>query len=502
MQGLHHKNINMTPTTGRIPGQKPHPPDTGGPLRRAGPGRRRPRGPGRLQDRYDPHSADDGQTAPGWASVIARLDGDLTPAREAQLHGLQADVTRRPALIRSLELRVPARNLARLAALPFVTHLSADGVVRKCDEFTAEGSGAAGAWQQYGLTGQGVTVAVVDSGIGGNNDLQQPNSGGGNRIVAAVNFVPDHPGAPVPANGGGDANDHCGHGTHVAGIISGNGKSSSDDPNAHDKKFFRHFYGVAPGVSLVNVRVLDGQGGGTVGQVVAGLAVGRRQRQEPTRSAWSTCRWGTRSARATPPTRCARPWRPPTRPASSWSAPPATTGRLNGSINTPGLDNEGWGTAYGSIQVPGNDPYVITVGAMKGGTYDAHGAYQVSGRSGDRIATYSGRGPSRLDLIAKPDLVAPGNQIISTLAGGCLPGRGAQQHQPDPAVGLHGQGGPEPCLRPLLPPVGDLDGGAGGGGGGGTDASGRPGALAGHGEGPADGLGGQVGSTRRATPTR
>ena len=77
--------------------------------------------------------------------------------------------------------------------------------------------------------------------------------------------------------------------------------------------------------------------------------------------------------------------------------------------NTAGAANEGWGTAYGSITSPGNDPYVITVGATK--SMDGN-------RADDKIATYSSRGPSRLDLVLKPDLVAPGNHVISLDAGG------------------------------------------------------------------------------------
>jgi Subtilase family len=67
---------------------------------------------------------------------------------------------------------------------------------------------------------------------------------------------------------------------------------------------------------------------------------------------------------------------------------------------------------YGSITAPGNDPYAITVGAMKieGTTL----------RVNDLIASYSSKGPTLFDLIVKPDIVAPGNLTISTMAGSTL----------------------------------------------------------------------------------
>jgi serine protease AprX len=63
---------------------------------------------------------------------------------------------------------------------------------------------------------------------------------------------------------------------------------------------------------------------------------------------------------------------------------------------------------YATITAPGNDPYVITVGAMKPmGTPD---------RSDDLIASYSSKGPTLFDHVVKPDLVATGNRVISVLA--------------------------------------------------------------------------------------
>ena len=70
----------------------------------------------------------------------------------------------------------------------------------------------------------------------------------------------------------------------------------------------------------------------------------------------------------------------------------------NNSANTQG---------YGTIMAPGNDPYVITVGAMKDmGT---------SSRADDLMASYSSKGPTQFDHYAKPDILAPGNRIVSTI---------------------------------------------------------------------------------------
>jgi serine protease AprX len=65
---------------------------------------------------------------------------------------------------------------------------------------------------------------------------------------------------------------------------------------------------------------------------------------------------------------------------------------------------------YGTITAPGNDPYVITVGASNdNGDYD---------RSNDTMATYSSKGPTVIDSIVKPDLVAPGNLVVSAQSVG------------------------------------------------------------------------------------
>ncbi len=333
-----------------------------------------------------------GQGTAARTAVIVRFHRNLTTAQRRELTRLGADIYRNLPFIQSAALTVPTGRLKELAALPYVRRLSADVPVRRCDQFTVASSGADVAYSQYGLTGSGVGVAVVDSGILDQPDLDTPNIGGtsGCRIVANVSYVSD----------GYKANtDPCGHGTHIAGIIAGNGTSSTGT------QFFRTFYGIARQAKLINVRVLGAQGQGTVSAVSSGIqwVINNKSKYNIRVMNLSLGHSAGESYTTDPLCQSVE---------QAWNAgivvvcAAGNSGRLN-AANTAGLDNEGWGTAYGSIQCPGNDPYVITVGATK--SFDGT-------RADDRIATYSSRGPTRLDLILKPDIVAPGNLVISTSA--------------------------------------------------------------------------------------
>lgn len=190
----------------------------------------------------------------GWSSVIITMNGHLTAVEKAQLKKLRVDIYRHLPLIHAVAARVPSRNLTSLADLPFVGHLSADARIHKSDEFTVASSYADIAYQRYSLTGNGVTVAVVDSGVRPHKDLADP-SNQATRIVDSVNFVTGNP----------TVDDLCGHGTHVAGIIAGNGAASTGN------QYFRTFYGIARKANIVNVRVLDANGQSDVSTVVAGI---------------------------------------------------------------------------------------------------------------------------------------------------------------------------------------------------------------------------------------
>jgi serine protease AprX len=322
--------------------------------------------------------------------IVLQCKSVVGKAEVARFSKVGAYVYRFLPIVKGVAVSVPRRRLNSLLAMNFVKHASLDRGVQKLDEYTVPASRAGWSWDRIGVSGSGVGVAVVDSGVKNVPDLK--NSGLlGTRLAANVNFSPDSL----------SADDTCGHGTHVAGILAGNGYKSSS------AACFRTFYGIAPQASIVNVRVLDSKGAGKVSQVLAGInwivlnralynirimnlsighEVGESYKTDPlclaVETAWKSGIFVVVAA--------------------------GNTGRANVDP-VSGLDNEGFGTNYGSVQSPGNDPYVITVGAMKKGE---------SGRTSDTIATYSSRGPSRLDFIVKPDIVAPGNRIISTNAAG------------------------------------------------------------------------------------
>ena len=417
----------------------------------------------------------------GWTAAIVKTTGPITAAQQATLTNLGADITRHLPIIQSVSLRVPTHNLERLAALPFVSHLSYDGQVKKCDEFTVGSSGAGTAYQQYGLDGTGITVAVVDSGIGaaggsGNggwgswggwktgNDLTRDKYGNSGRLMASVDYSPTD----------STTSDDCGHGTHVAGIIAGNGSSSTG------YQYYRTFYGIARNANLVSVKVLDSTGQSDVSTVISGIqwVVSNKSKYNIRVLNLSSGHAVGESYKTDPLCQAVE---------AAWKAgivvvcAAGNAGRMN-AAQASGAANEGWGTAYGSIISPGNDPYVITVGATK--NMDGNRAH-------DRIATYSSRGPSRLDMILKPDIIAPGNQIISTDADNSYLDDydGGTNDIP---LSAYMYGGRDFHVPVVLLPFGDFHGRARRCRSGGAPLAEVPDADPGHGQSAPDAHGGQV----------
>lgn len=218
-------------------------------------------------------------------------------------------------------------------------------------------------WAQ-GFKGKGVGIAVLDTGIAPHPDLAS-------RIVAFKDFV----------NGKEQPYDDRGHGTHVAGIAAGNGSAS------HGK-----YTGAAPEASLVGVKVMNAQGEGQLSDIIQGLQWAIENREQY-------------NIRVVNMSLGARPSVPVKDDPLAQAALKATQAGL---LVVAAAGNKG--PYPGTIDTPATSPAVLSVGA----TVD----YGTPDISDDKVAWYSGSGPTSFDNRVKPDVVAPGTNIVCADATG------------------------------------------------------------------------------------
>jgi len=192
----------------------------------------------------------------GLVTVIVQFKSAPDSATVAGMRTNGRTLQRQFSTIRALTLRLPASMVEQLANDPRVSYVTPDRSVKltSSDEDYTDAVESDLAAAQFAMDGTSVGVAVIDSGISDHADLHK--STGASRVVYSESFVV------------GDIStaDGYGHGTHVAGLIGGNGASS-----ALGKGYPRQYSGMAPGVNLINLRVLDANGAGTDSQVIAAI---------------------------------------------------------------------------------------------------------------------------------------------------------------------------------------------------------------------------------------
>jgi serine protease AprX len=214
-----------------------------------------------------------------------------------------------------------------------------------------------------GLQGQGIGVAVIDSGITQDPDLsniQRQMSFSSNSMTVV---------------------DVYGHGTHVAGIVAGNGMNSGGT-----------YMGMAPGVSLLGLKISDELGMAYESDTVAAM-----QWVLDNKSQYNI-RVVNLSINSTM--------------EQSYHASPLDAAAeilwFNGIVVVASAGNKGPGTGPNTIDAaPANDPFIITVGAS-----DEKANLKIRD---DSIAPFSAYGTT-MDGFVKPDIIAPGKDIISVLA--------------------------------------------------------------------------------------
>ncbi len=279
-------------------------------------------------------------------------------------------VTQDLSIINAFAAKIPATAVVELAQLSGVRWISLDAPVvesacpqcidtSKLQSAYIKAIGADRLWNESPyFQGQGITIAVVDSGIA-NKDLN-------GRVVASVRF----------SSTNSSSADQFGHGTHVAGIIGGSGQNSGGA-----------YVGVAPKVNLVDVKVSDNVGKSLMSDVIAGLQWVYNNR----------ARYNIRVVNLSMNSTV----------AESYNKSPLDAAlEILWFKRVVVVVSAGNNSGSGVIFPPANDPFVITVGAI-----DDKGT---ANTSDDTLAHYSpyGNVPGGF----KPDLVAPGTNIVSLLA--------------------------------------------------------------------------------------
>jgi serine protease AprX len=225
-------------------------------------------------------------------------------------------------------------------------------------------------------TGFGIGVAVIDTGIdGGLPDFADAN--GNSRVVASV--VTD-PNATTAA-------DTYGHGTHVAGIIAGDGtRRPAGDPDAG------RYIGIAPEANLIAIKAADDAGRGTILDAIYGLQFAVDHQSD----------YNIRVVNLSLSSTVAESYHTDPLDAAVESA------YFHGILVVAAAGNRG--SDQDAVDyAPGNDPFAISVGAVDdGGT---------ATRWDDQLTDWSSRGTTQ-DGVDKPEVVAPGAHIVSTLAPG------------------------------------------------------------------------------------
>jgi serine protease AprX len=298
-------------------------------------------------------------------------------------HGGQ--VTSRLDIIDGVAARLPTNAFSKLLSNPAITAITPNAAVTLANQgYLAKNKpkapetnypdvvGADVVWEQ-GVTGENVSVAVVDTGLTTFKGLNYGLDGEKDRIIGWVDFV----------QGKKNPKDLNGHGTHIAGIIANTDIGNDGEWN-----------GIAPGVDLVGVRVLDKHGEGTYEKVIEGIQWVLDHKVE----------YNIRVMNLSLISNVQSPY---------WADP------LNQAVMQAWADGIVVVVAGGNggpepmtIGVPGNIPYVITVGAFT----DNFTPYDWDD---DYITPFSAAGPT-LDGFTKPDVVAPGAHIVSLMGNNHL----------------------------------------------------------------------------------
>ena len=276
-------------------------------------------------------------------------------------------------LIDGVDALIPTLMEPVLAALPGITvtpdlsvsvqsTTESTGPHTPSDAFLAETGSTQLA--SSGDTGQGVTVAVLDTGIDNLPDFS-------GRLVGGVDLT----------NGNNPYQDGYGHGTFVAGLIAGNGASSNGQ-----------YSGEAPGANLVSIKVAGADGTTHLGTLISGLQ-------------WAVDNQSTYGIKILNISLGFQPSQSTVRNPLDQAVEAVWNAGIAVVVSAGNA-----GPFNGTILSPGDDPLVITAGAL-----DDMATASVTD---DEMNDFSSAGPTSPDGWVKPDLVTSGRSVVSLAAPG------------------------------------------------------------------------------------
>ena len=304
--------------------------------------------------------------------VIVRMAPGTRGAVVKALKAGGFDVKVEHPLIDAVTLEIPRAALDALSHNPNILSISSDALTGAHVTVAPSGAtvrSALGLSSTSSAKGSGVGVAVIDSGI-------TPSNVFGSRLVAFYDFMSGSAVATPPS-------DQYGHGTHVAGLIGGSGTPSNGV-----------YLGVATGVNLIGLKVLDGNGQGYTSSVIAAIEFAVANRSQLGIDVINMSLG-----------------HPILEPSASDPLVQAVEAASRAGIvvvasaGNFGVDPATGQVGYAGITSPGDAPSAITVGSV-----DINGT---AGRNDDEVAPYSSRGPTWYDGQAKPDVVAPGHALTA-----------------------------------------------------------------------------------------
>ena len=257
------------------------------------------------------------------------------------------------------------------------TSMSVSNASTAADQTRAGTNGLLGIGGIPGVTGKDIGVAVIDSGIATHTALS-------NKVVASQSFIDGDP----------SVGDPYGHGTHIAGIIAGSASAATNVTKLYTG-------GIAPGVKLVNLRVLGADGSGYVSDVIEAIQWVLDHKTEHNIRVINLSLGHPVMEKCASDPLCVKV-------GEAVQAGVVVVAAAGNYGRTP----DGRQLILGGIASPGNSPYAITVGALN--------TWSTVARKDDTVATFSSRGPTAYDYAVKPDIAAPGVKIISLQANNSM----------------------------------------------------------------------------------